>query len=363
MRKTLALLVTALCYFSASAQEAEVSGNKMPELTIIPRIDVNPYIPVGKNGMRGVDFGNSSLYTLLEGSVGNFSYSMSNHWLSTDPAALYRNSLRTDDSTWLDWLTFTYSTGGFSVTLGKNYTFLGSYELDPMDVEVHYNLSSTFWNNIVSYQWGGSIAYTTPDEASTVALQFSTSPFGERPFASKLFAYSLYWAGEYGCWSPIWSANFMEWERGRFVSILALGNRFDAGPVAFEVDYMNRATSVKRFFDQEMLLTAKVAYNHHDRLEVFAKCGYERRHGEEDMFGYGDDWEVDGTIVPTGLARDRDYIFYGAGAHWWPLRGSQDLRLHAVVAANNYARSVSVSVGATYFFNLTQAVLSKKNRQ
>ncbi len=360
MKRTLLLLAVALCYFSASAQEVESGSNNMPELTIVPRFDVNPYIPIGK-GESSVDFGNSSLYTLFEGGIGeHFSYSMCNHWLSTDPASLYRNSFRSDDVNWLDWLTLTYSTGGFSFTLGKDMLSIGGYELDAYDVDSHYNISSTIWHNLAIYQWGGKVEYTTPSESSTVAFQFATSPFGERPFASKLFAYSLYWTGGYGCWSPIWSANFIECERGRFISILSLGNRFDIGNFAIELDYMNRARSARQYFNQDMTLLARASYNHNDRFEIFVKGGYEYRHGE-DWFGYGDEWEPDGSIVPSGILTTKDYIFYGAGVHYYPLRESQDLRLHAVVAANNYSKSVAVTVGATYYFNLVDTIL--KNRK
>ncbi len=363
MRRTLALLVAVLSYFSAFAQEVEPSGSNIPEFTVVPRIDLNPYIPVGKGHGRDASFdlGNTSLYTFLEGSIGeHFSYSMSNHWLSTDPKALYENSLRSDDCNWLDWLTLSYSVGGFSFTLGKDMLSIGGFELDAYDVDSHYNISSTMWHNLAIYQWGGKVEYTTPSEDSTIAFQFASSPFGEHPFASKLFTYLLYWTGEYGCYSPIWSANFMEYERGRFISILSLGNRFDIGDFAIELDYMNRANSIKDFFKQDMSVVARAAYNHNDKFEVFVKGGYER--GGMDFFGYGDEWELDGSIVPSGIMADKDYLFYGAGIHYYPLHESQDLRLHAVIAGNNYANDISVTVGATYFFNLTKTVLSNRKR-
>lgn len=361
MRKILALLVAIPCYFCTYSQEAESLGNT-PELTIIPRFDVNPYIPVGNKGNGGVDFSNSSLYTVFEGNIGeHFSYSMCNHWLSTDPKSLYKNSFRSDDNNWVDWLTLSYSVGNFTFSLGKDMMAIGGYELDAMDVDSHINLSSGFWNNIAIYQWGGKVEYS-PTESSTLAFHFTTSPFAERPFAGKLFTYSLYWSGEYGCFSPIWSANFMEYERGRFISIISLGNRFDIGDFAIELDYMNRASSAKRFFDQEMSLIGKLSYNLKDKAEFFIKGGYEFRHGDEDMFGYGDDWEIDGSIVPSGILRNKDYAFYGAGIHYYPLRNSKDLRLHVVAAANNYSNDVALTIGATYYFNLTRTVLRHRRK-
>lgn len=362
MKRTFALLVATLCYFCTYSQEAETVGNT-PVLTVIPRFDVNPHIPVGNKGGEGFDFANSSLYTLFEGNVGeHFSYSMSNHWVSTDTKSLYQNAFRSDDVNFVDWLTLTATAGKFSFTIGKDMLSIGGYELDAYDVDSHIDLSSTFWNNCAIYQWGGKVAFE-PTEESSIAFQFATSPFGERPFKSKLFTYSLYWAGEYGCFSPIWSANFMEYERGRFISILSLGNRFDIGNFAIELDYMNRANSTKRFFDQEMTLTGKLIYTLGDKAEFFVKGGYEYCHGEEgDMFGYGDEWEMGDGIVPTGIVRNKDYVFYGGGVHLYPLRNSKDLRLHAVVAANNYSNHVALTVGATYYFNLTDTILRHRKR-
>lgn len=360
MKKTLALLAAISSCFCTYAQEAE-SADNTPELTIIPRVDVNPYIPVGNKGNAGVDFSNTGLYTLFEGNIGeHFSYSMCNHWLSTDPKSLYQNTFRSDDTNWVDWANITYSTGCFSLTVGKDVLAIGGFELDAYDVDSHINLSSTFWNNIAMYQWGAKVEFTTNSDSS-VALQFATSPFAERPFAGKLFTYSLYWTGEYGCFSPIYSLNFMEYERGRFLSILSLGNRFDIGDFYIELDYMNRARSVKEL-GKEMSIIGKAGYNLGDKAEFFIKGGYEFRHGEEDLFGYGDEWELDGSIVPTGILRNKDYAFYGAGIHFYPLRDSQDLRLHAVAAANNYSNEVSLTVGVTYYFNLVDTIFRHRRK-
>ena len=67
MKRGLALLVATLCYFCTYSQEASTSNN-IPEFVVTPRFDVNPYAPV-KGGYSGYDFGNSSLYTFLDGEA------------------------------------------------------------------------------------------------------------------------------------------------------------------------------------------------------------------------------------------------------------------------------------------------------
>ena len=198
--------------------------------------------------------------------------------------------------------------------------------------------------------------YTTNDESTNLRFQFGTSPFGWRPFASKLFVYSLDLHAEYGFYSPIWSVNFIEYERGKFVNIITLGNAFSMGDFTLELDYMNRATSVKKFFNQEFSVGAQLIYNHKDKVEVFAKGGYESYNS--DIFAYEDDvWFIpfDNSLCPR-------YWYAGGGVHYFPLRKSRDLRLHAVIAYNNFAKNMSMSFGASYYFNLTQTILNNRKK-
>ena len=356
MKRGFALLVAILCYFCTYSQEAN-EDTLIPEFVVTPRFDANPYVPVGAPRSTTFDFSNTSLYTFLDGSVGNFSYSMSNHWVAEDTPSLYKNAFLSNECDFIDWLVLSYTVGQFTFNVGKDVLAVGSSEYDYNDVDIHYSLASPFWHKNAAYQWGASVYFMTKSEDTTLRLQFATSPFGERPFASKLFAYSLYWTGEYGCYTPFWSVNFMEMERGKFANIIALGNRFSAGDFSVEVDYMNRATSVKNFFEQEFSVSAQLLYNYNDKVEVFAKGGYDRSFGS-DVFGYEDE----GWFIPTDASLVPSYWYVGGGVHYFPLRESRDLRIHALAAYNNFAHSVSMTFGATYYFNLTQTILKHRKR-
>ena len=358
MKRGFALLVAILCYFCTYSQE--VNANNIPEFIVTPRFDANTYAqPKGSRTKN--DFGNSSIYTFLDGSVGNFSYSLCNHWVSTETASLYKNAFRSDDVDFIDWLTVSYQVGQFNFTVGKDMLALGTWELDYYDVDVHTLLASPFWHKIAIYQWSGAVEYTTKDESTNLQFQFGTSPFGERPFSSKLFTYSLDWNGEYEFYMPIWSVNFIEYDRGQFVNLIALGNAFSIGDFTLEVDYMNRATSVKKFFNQEFSIGAQLIYNHRDKLEFFAKGGYES-YNCSDIFGYGYESEKDVWFIPTDNLLCPRYWYVGGGVHCYPLRKSRDLRVHGMVAYNNFAKGVSVSLGATYHFNLTQTILNNRRK-
>ena len=348
MKKIFVLAVALLCYFCTYSQEAKTSDN-VPTLIISPRFEVNPYIPTGSEGLSGVDFGSTSLYTFLDGNIGeNFSYSMSNHWLSTTPGALYADPFRSDEADFIDWLTLSYSVGPFTFTLGKESLLYGSYEFDYSDIDQNAEVCSSFWNKSMTYQWGGKIEYGFSDESSALAFHFASSPFGVRPFASKLFCYSLMWSGEYGCFAPLWSVNFIEYEPGVFVKTVGLGNGFYFDNLSIEFDAMYRHLNYDGS-NHEALAVCRVGYSK-DKLEIFAKGGYEY-HSGMDIFGYDDEL----CFYPTD-STESSYAFYGGGVNYYPLKNSQALRLHALVAANNYAKSIAISIGATYHFNLTDTI-------
>ena len=356
MKRGLVLLAAMLCCFSTYSQERDSNG-KIPSFVVTPRFDANHYVPTNNLGFDDFDFGNSSLYTFLDGSIGNFSYSMANHWVSANTEALYQNAFRSDSSDFIDWLKLSYTVGKFTFNVGKDVLAIGSSEYDYNDVDIHYALASPFWHKNASYQWGASVDFTTDNEDSTLRFQFASSPFGERPFASKLFSYSLYWTGEYEWFTPFWSTNFIEYDRGRFVSLIALGNSFDIEDFTIEFDYMNRATSIKKFFSQEWSLGLQLLYNFEDKLDIFARGGYDSWRGG-DIFGYEDE----GWFIPTDGSLAPQYWYVGGGMHYYPLRNSDDLRIHAVAAYNNYANSVAVSVGASYYFNLTETILKHRKK-
>ena len=128
MKRLLVVCAAALLpCFLVSAQEADNSGRSV-ELSVIPRLDLNPVFFTDEGGGGEFTLGNTSLYSLFEGNITeNLSFSVANHWAgfysvdefwAEDPKGLYKNTLKRT-SNWLDWANLTYSFGDFSITLGK----------------------------------------------------------------------------------------------------------------------------------------------------------------------------------------------------------------------------------------------------
>ena len=331
------MIAVALSATLVHAQEAENVGNSA-QLSIIPRIDLNPY--VGFRSDAGTDFSlsNSSLYTLLEGSFGeHFSYSIMNHWLSDEPAALYKDTFfHSDVNTWCDWANLTYSLGDFSFTAGKCFTAIGLWEMDAYDYESHYDLNTTIWNEMAVYQWGGDVTLNHGDYAAST-VQLVSSPFTVKPFQGGVYTASVLTRrdAEEGL-SYLASLNFLGYERSHFIKMLNAGVMYSfadsytvGADVAWRID--------KDLHVNEGSFAGVFEYDPSDKLNLIAKAGFE------------DCRELNGFNLPMFSVDGR--FFGGLAAHYFPLKDNDALRLHAVVAYDNGYAGLSINIGALY--NLT----------
>ena len=74
MKRLIVLIIAAtLCGLAASAQEVSSEGSKgNVEVNATARFDVNPYFPLTKEGGEyDFGFGNTSIYTFIDGEFGS----------------------------------------------------------------------------------------------------------------------------------------------------------------------------------------------------------------------------------------------------------------------------------------------------
>lgn len=131
-----------------------------------------------------------------------------------------------------DWVYLNYDFGRWSVAGGKQVVAIGGWEYDRAPIDLYG--CSVFWNNVPCYQIGGSVSFR-PSAADKLTFQLCESPF-YTPENRNMYAYNLMWNGRHGFFEAIWSANLLEYAPDRYISYLALGNRFSFGKVALELD-------------------------------------------------------------------------------------------------------------------------------
>lgn len=339
--------------FQLHSQEAEERGGVA--LTIVPRLDLDATF-TGEG--TGFGLGASSLYSLLEGDITPWlSFSVSNHWLSSSPAELYAidgegaNIFRSDYPNWLDWAYLTFKLGQFSITAGKQAMTIGSFEFDEYDWDPHPALMSGLWNNFFSYQWGGKLAWANDSENTSLSLQYTASPFGERPFADGPVlgsTLSLEWRGEYGPYRNIWSLTALgamaagaDGGAAPLPLVACLGNRLDLGDFTLGFDWYSKSGSAESIFNEGGTFLASVEYNPSEKWNFLLKGGREMASWSQSV------------ILPDGGTeysfRRGENWFGGASVHYFPI---ENLRLHASAGYSGFYKATTATVGLLYYLNL-----------
>lgn len=198
---------------------------------------------------------------------------------------------------------------------GKMPLDFGSYEYQRDPMEMYF--ASEFWNTIPCYKFAVSCGFNvTPNDRLT--MQFSESPFRKK--GEELYGYNIAWYGNHDWLKTVYSVNMLEYQPGHFIYYLGLGHKFDFGKVAFELDYMNRATGNHVFFFKDCSLTGELSMKPTEHWNIFAKACYNRNVTTD---------PADECVWPG-----TDVTQLGGGVEFFPLpEGDKSVRMHV---AYNY---------------------------
>lgn len=283
--------------------------------------------------------GNSSIYFIADGNfTENLSYSAELHLLSSAPADLYTATFYSNTVNWLDWFDLTYDFGPLQLSAGKEIVSWGTFENQEYDFDVWYESASTVWLSGSDfalpsvYQWGAKVTLPIAD-FSDISIQATTSPYGERPFASGLFAYNAMLrcrADEEQGISTLSSFNLVQGVSGEFLKYGAASVRYIAGDWSFVLD--NTLRFEDAFCSSHAL---SVTYSPLENLSFNARGGY-----EQGWWNYS---------IPEQLLDDADRIYGGLTAVWYPC---EPLRVHALAAYDSLYEAPLFNVGVTWTISL-----------
>ena len=128
-----------------------------------------------------------------------------------------------------------------------------------------------------------------------------------------MLAYHLHWAGNYGWLNTLYSANMIEYMPGKFISYIALGNKFNAGNASLELDFMNRAASHQTYFFKDCSVMARLDYRLIPHLGLYGKFTYDVNRT---------DTNADLCVLPG-----TEMTAYGGGVEFFPTKGKPDVRV------------------------------------
>lgn len=218
-----------------------------------------------------------------------------------------------------DWLYMQWDmTPHLGVMFGKWVVLTGGWEYDPAPIDVFQIGEASA--NLPCYQWGVDAFYSFNNKRDKLIGQIIQSPFRDTWKAccgedKDLYGYSLMWYGNHGIYHTAWSANIIEYNPGKYITYLYLGNRIKPSD-KWEIDFdvMNRAASGQTVFLKDMSLNGVVKWQPSPKIKAHAKINYDvNRTGENKDYCLYDGTEI--TCV-------------GGGVEIFPL-GNDKIRFHA----------------------------------
>ncbi|MFA6199353.1 MAG: porin [Bacteroidales bacterium] len=283
------------------------------------RFDFETRVPSNKNLSTLSSIDGKYLNIILDGSINEkFSYNYRQRMIlnGIDGYKSFFNAT--------DWIYLTYKMNdNFSLSGGKQVVAIGGYEYDAAPIDQYF--WSNFWNNVVCYQFGGSLNYKTNNEKHNIGFQITNSPFTNKSMGG-IYSYNLIWYGNMNWFNTIYSVNMVEYEKGHFINYIALGNKFNVGKFSLELDLMNRASGEQDNFFADYSLIGNLIYNVNSKLKIFGKAGHDENKAQQ--IGYN--FAYDRFVLPG-----TEYNFCGLGVEYFPIKNSKDVRLHAYWATNN----------------------------
>ena len=311
MKRFLALTLILITIVPAFGQVDQLYGEA--------RLDYGAAI---QDGAYKGKFKPDQLNLVLAGKIGrNLSY----FWRQRFTKPLYNPDipLNATDQVWLRWDINEH----WAIQGGKIAVIVGGYEFDDAPVDLYYwGLFAGLMPDV--YALGGNLLWKINPQ-QTLMAQLTQSPLG---FGyANLFQAALVWYGRIApWWNTIWSVNWMDDPAHNGLLVAGLGNRFEAGGFATELDFMYRTSAFQRNLPLDLSYVLKLEYKW-PVLTVFAKGSYD----------YNRDCPAD--FVPQGTSA----WILGGGVEVFPLR-NDDLRLHTVGWWNSSIGSANFTVGITY---------------
>ncbi len=306
MRKILTLLFAAFSLTAILANKAFAQDENIVNLQAEVRVDYQYTALAGDKVESNTGFKGQYLNIILNGKISNsFSYS-------------YRQRLNKAHSSQsffdaTDWVYLMFTPNEhWEFSAGKQVVAIGGFEYDRAPIDLY--TCSEFWNNIPCYQFGVSGAYSMNNGKDKLLFQVCESPF-RNVSGRDVYAYNLMWYGMHDWINTAWSANMIEYQKGKFINYIALGNYFYIGNLHIYLDFMNRATSHQTFLFKDCSVMGEIAYNVGKKVKIFGKVTY--------------DVNKTDNIADYCVLPGTELTLYGGGIEYYPLKENKNLRFHA----------------------------------
>ena len=247
----------------------------------------------------------------LNGKIGDkFSYHLRQR-LNSPNIGFANTFFQGTDWAYLNW----NFTDNLYLSAGKQVVAIGGWEYDSDPIDIYYG--TEFWNTVCCYEVGTSLNYVDNSGKNQVLFQVCNSPFINQAMQS-IYAYNLMWYGNFGAFKTAYSANMIEYQPGKFINYIALGNKLQFSGVEMYLDVINRASfEQETFFGQDLTAIYGIGVDIGSKWIVFAKAGYDFNQAQLPNTEAYDQYVTPGKKVD----------FESLGFEYYPM-GDRSLRLH-----------------------------------
>ena len=244
--------VAAFSVSALSAQSGYEKENEIFRIGVEARFDYLNQALAGNHDAAGSGFKVRYFNFRMDGQISpKFSYSWRQRFNRANSISEFAQNT--------DWLNLTYKPiENISISAGKQVLMIGGWEYDRAPIELYF--CSEFWNNVNCYQLGASVAYTTNKGNDTILFQACQSPYDTTSASVDYYAYNLYWSGSHGCYTALYSLNFMQYAPGKYDKYIALGNQFKFGDATLQLDLMNRGTTLRDLMFDNFSVMGEFSY-------------------------------------------------------------------------------------------------------
>lgn len=314
MKKTILFTLLGLFFtFQAFSQDKKpvitlenLHLNTRADFTVDYLMGHDSVAPSSDHGFAG-----KYLVVALDGTIGNnFSYHLRQR-INSPNIGFANTFFQGTDWAYLNW----NFTDNLFLSAGKQVVAIGGWEYDSNPIDIYYG--TEFWNQVCCYEVGASINYVSNSGKNHLLFQVCNSPFINSAMQS-MYSYNLMWYGNFGRFKTAYSANMIEYTKGKFINYISLGNKLQFDGVEMYLDVLNRASfEQERFFGQDITAIFGIGVDLGEKWIVFAKAGYDYNQAQ---LPNADPFDI---YVEPGTKVD----FESVGFEYYPM-GHRNLRLH-----------------------------------
>ena len=344
MRKVLLLALIGLFISPMAFSQEKKTAVTLDNLHLNTRADFTMDYNLGNETVEpsfAHGFAGKYLVVALDGNIfNNFSYHLRQR-LNTPNIGFANTFFQGTDWAYLNW----NFTDNLFLSAGKQVVAIGGWEYDSNPIDIYYG--TEFWNTVCCYAVGASINYKDNSGKNHFLFQMCNSPFISAAMES-IYAYNLMWYGNFGAFKTTYSVNMIEYQPGKFINYIALGNKLQFNGVEMYLDVINRASfEQEKFFGQDLTAIYGIGVDIGKKWIVFAKAGYDFNQAQLPSTEAYDQYVVPGKKVD----------FESIGFEYYPM-ASRDLRLHLCGSHTSVdgASKFQANVGLTWKIDLLHAM-------